>query len=286
MVVQGYRVFDAHVHIQPWDMLKPDVLARMTHGRADLDDVHRYQKDPAAFTEHMAREGVDRAVLVNYVSPDVMGFGPAVNDWIAAYAGDRPELVAVGSVHPRLVKDAGAEVDRLLELGIRALKVHPAHQLLYPHAYATGEIPAQRGLYARAESRGVPIIVHTGTSVFPGARNRFADPMFVDDVAVDFPELKLVLAHAGRPLWMETAFFLARRHANVYLDVSGIPPSKLLEYLPRAAQIAPKLLWGTDWPSPGIRSLRENVEQFLALPLPEDAKRRILWDNAVEVFGA
>lgn len=285
MAIQGYRVFDAHVHIQPWHMLKPDVRARMTHGRADLADVARYQEDPAAFVAHLREQGVERAVLVNYVSPDVMGFTPPVNEWIAAYCRDHPELVAVGSVHPKLVAEPGAEVDRLHALGIRALKVHPSHQLLYPHAYATGEMPSQRAMYARAEALGMPVIVHTGTSVFPGARNRFADPMFLDDVAIDFPRLRLVLAHAGRPLWMETAFFLARRHENVSLDVSGIPPARLLEYLPRAGEIAGKLLWGTDWPSPGVRSLKENVESFLKLPLDEDAKRRILWDNAERVFG-
>ena len=75
--------------------------------------------------------------------------------------------------------------------------------------------------------------IHTGTSVFPGARSRLGDPMDVDDVAVDFPKLTILLAHGGRPLWMEAAFFLVRRHPNVYLELSGIPPSKLLEYFPR-----------------------------------------------------
>ena len=85
-----------------------------------------------------------------------------------------------------------------------------------------------------AETAGVPVTIHTGTSVFPGARSRFGDPMDVDDVAIDFPRLTILLAHGGRPLWMEAAFFLVRRHPNVHLEVSGIPPSKLLEYFPAA----------------------------------------------------
>ena len=52
--------------------------------------------------------------------------------------------------------------------------------------------------------------------------------MYLDDVAVDFPKMKILLAHGGRPLWMDTAFFLVRRHPNVYLDISGIPPKSLL----------------------------------------------------------
>ena len=128
-------------------------------------------------------------------------------------------------------------------------------------------------------------MIHTGTSIFRGARNRFADPMAVDDVAVDFPALKIILAHAGRPLYMDTAIFLARRHPNVHLDLSGIPPKKLLEYLPRLEDLSDRCLWGTDYPSPGVASMKKNVEDFLALPLSEAAKKRILWDNAAAVIG-
>jgi predicted TIM-barrel fold metal-dependent hydrolase len=58
----------------------------------------------------------------------------------------------------------------------------------------------------------------------------------------------------------------------------------LLEWFPRLAEIAGKTLWGTDWPSPGVASMRRNVEQFLALPLDEDAKRKILYENARRLF--
>ena len=108
--------------------------------------------------------------------------------------------------------------------------------------------------------------------------------MAADDVAVDFPKLTLILAHAGRPLFMPTAVFLARRHPNVYLDLSGIPPRRLLEYLPRLEEIAGKCLWGTDYPSPGVASMRANVEDFSTLPLSEGARQRILWSNAAGII--
>ena len=82
----------------------------------------------------------------------------------------------------------------------------------------------------------MPVTIHTGTSVFPGARSRFGDPMDVDDVAIDFPKLTILLAHGGRPLWMDAAFFLVRRHPNVHLEISGIPPARLLEYFPAAGR--------------------------------------------------
>jgi predicted TIM-barrel fold metal-dependent hydrolase len=66
--------------------------------------------------------------------------------------------------------------------------------------------------------------------------------------------------------------------------VSGIPPSKLLEYFPRLDEIAGKTIWGTDWPSPGVKSMRANVDAFMALPLSDAVKQRILHDNAARIW--
>ncbi len=279
------RVFDCHIHVQPWEQMRPGVRARMTAGRRDLGEIQNALSAPDSLLALMDREGVERAALINYVAPDVMGFDASANDWVSAFVqGHADRLVAVGSVHPRLVKDAAAEAARLLEqLGIRMLKIHPPHQLFAANAYLDG-LDGLRAVYATAERFGRPVMIHTGTSIFEGARNRYADPMAVDDVAVDFPELRIILAHAGRPLYMETATFLVRRHPNVYLDLSGIPPKKLLEYLPRLEDLADRCLWGTDYPSPGVASMKKNVEDFLALPLSGAAKKRILWDNAAALI--
>lgn len=278
-LIDGHRVLDAHVHMQPWEMLKPAILPVMTKGREDTDELLALQKDPARFDRYLDSEGVDAAVCVNYVSPDVMGFPPAVNDWVAAYCRGHPRLVPMGSVHPRAVEDPRAEAERLVRLGIRAFKVHPAHQLLYPHD------EGYRAVYEVAQRERIPVTIHTGTSIFPGAKNRFTDPIHVDDVAVDFPDLRILVAHAGRPLWGATAFFLARRHANVFLELSGIPPKRLLDHLPRLAEVAHKCVWGSDWPSPGIASLRKNVQDFLALPGLTDAQKGdILWGNGARMF--
>ena len=94
------------------------------------------------------------------------------------------------------------------------------------------------------------------------------------------------MAHGGRPLYMDEAFFILRRHGHVRLDVSGIPPSKLLEYFPRLTEIVDRVLWGTDWPSPGVKDLRQNIDQFLALPLAETQRRAILETNALTLFPA
>ena len=278
------RVFDCHIHVQPWEQLKPEALAIMASGRRDLARIQRALADPGALLSLMDEEGVERAALINYPAPDVMGFTNRANDWVAAFvSGHEDRLVAVGSVHPRLTRDAAGETARLFEIGIRMLKLHPPHQLVAANAYRQGNEALEK-IYRTAQAAGRPVMIHTGTSIFPGARNAYADPMAADDVAVDFPNLPLILAHAGRPLFMPTAVFLARRHPNVYLDLSGIPPRKLLEYLPRLEEIAGKCLWGTDYPSPGVASMRANVEDFTTLPLSEAARQRILWSNAAAII--
>ena len=265
-------------------MMKPDVQATFWQ-KKDRATFEAFAADPAKLLRQMDADGVERVGLINYVSPDVMGFTDEVNAWMVNYASaDRTRLIPFGSVHPKFSSDAGGDTDRVIEMGVRALKVHPPHMLLRANAYLD-DLPTLADVYRRAEAAGVPVTIHTGTSVFPGARSRLGDPMDVDDVAVDFPKLKILLAHGGRPLWMEAAFFVVRRHPNVFLEVSGIPPAKLLEYFPRLEEIAHKTVWGTDWPSPGIKSMRQNVDQFLELPLTDGAKKAILYDNALRVFS-
>jgi hypothetical protein len=222
--------------------------------------------------------------MVNYPSPDLMGFTMETNAFAARYAEASPErLLPYGGVHPRFQGDIIGHVDDLLEMGIRCLKIHPSHQLFPANAYVMG-LETLGVLYRRCEDRGLPVMVHTGTSIFPGARNRFGNPMELDDVAIDFPDLPIIMAHGGRPLWMDEAFFILRRHRNVWLDVSGIPPLKLLEYFPRLEGIRDRVLWGTDWPSPGVRDLKQNLEQFRTLDLPERVQHAITHENPLSLF--
>jgi uncharacterized protein len=276
------RVFDVHVHVQPWEMVKPEPLAMIDDpSHADAKEI---LSSPGNLLRYLDEQGVERICCINYVSPDVMGFTREVNDWIASFTRDhRDRLVAVGSVNPLHELDVRAEIRRVLDLGIGMIKIHPPHQLFSPNAYR-GELWQLAEIYKECEERRVPVMFHTGTSVFPRARNVFADPMPIDDVAIDFPNLRIILAHAGRPLYGETAFFLARRHRNVYVDLSGIPPKSIPRYFPRVAQLADKVLWGTDWPSPGVASLRGNLDDLRSLQLGEELERKVLWENASRLF--
>lgn len=276
---------DIHIHVQPLEMLNSEAAEAFGAHHADFSAIRDIVADPSKFLKYLDRVGVEKAVLINYVSPNVMGFTAEVNDWVAQYARHAPDrFIPCGSVHPRFTKDCAAEVNRIADLGIRMLKVHPPHQLLYPNAYRD-DLPQQAQIYERAQELGLPVMFHTGTSIFPKARNKFAQPIYIDDLLVDFPKLKIILAHGGRPLWMDEALFLLRRSKNVFLDISSIPPQSLLEYFPRLDQLADQTMFGSDWPGPGVKDVGANLEKFRALPISEEAKRKILRETALRVFG-
>jgi len=279
-------ITDCHIHIQPVKMFKPAALETMKRARPDFDRIASFSQSPKLFLQHLDASGIERAGLINYVAPEVIGFTSEVNQFVAEYVrADPRRLIACGSVHPRHTRNVLADMESIMRMGIRMIKIHPPHQLLYANDYLHG-VKELEIIYRAAEANAIPVIVHTGTSIFPGARNRYGDPIYVDDVAVDFPKLKIVLAHGGRPLWMETAFFLVRRHLNVYLDISGIPPRSLLKYFPRLEEIAGKTLFGTDWPGPGVPEIAQNLRHFRALPLSDPAKQQILSRTSLELWPA
>lgn len=281
-----FRIVDAHIHLEPWHQLRPEVREVLSHGRQDLPEIRKYIVDPDEFIAHLDEQGIARVAVINYPSPEVMGFGDEVNEAGAKYRDLHPDrIIAFGGMDvAKNHIDPEAYVEHLLDdLKLSGIKIHPPHQLVAPNAYLDGN-DNLAPLYQLCQERKIPVMVHTGTSVFPGARGKFGDPMFCDDVAVDYPELPLILAHGGRPLWFDTAFHLVRRHPNVYMDLSGIPPKQLLIHFPRLEAIADKCLFGTDWPSPGVRSIRHNVELFLEQPLSDDARRLILAENADRLF--
>jgi uncharacterized protein len=281
----GFPVFDAHIHVGPYDQMKDGARRIMTGERDDFELLRKIVGSADELLRAMDAQGIARAALINSVAPEVIGITEQVNPWIARYVeGHRDRLVPVGGIHPRHSRDVAGDVKRLFDVDrLGAIKLHPPHMEIAANAYRT-DCPALADIYRLAGEAKRPVLIHTGTSIFPGARNIYADPMPCDDVAVDFPETTLVLCHAGRPLWYDTAFFLVRRHSNVMLDISSIPPRRLLEVLPRIPEVADRVLWGTDWPSKGVKSMRQNAEDFLRLPLSDEVRRKILFDNAAALF--
>ncbi len=280
-------ITDCHVHINPvWEML-PVARATISDHHQDFQQIERYLREPELFLAYMDRCGVERSVLINYVSPEVIGYTEKANDFVADYVRTDPKrLVAVGSVHPRRHTDPLRAIWELREKGIRGIKLHPSHQLFAPNEYTPdrGNNTRLGAIYRACEEQRLPVIFHTGTSIFPGARNRYAQPILVEDVAIDYPDLTIVLAHGGRPFWTEEAMFLTRRFKNVYLEVSGVPPEKLLSYFPDLERLSDRVIFGSDWPGPGVKDVADNLARFAKSGLSAETRERILTHNAERVF--
>jgi predicted TIM-barrel fold metal-dependent hydrolase len=278
----GKPLVDAHVHLARTPTLKMSWERWVMPRRSDGDPAELYDEDgtpiPDRFSALLEREGVDCAILLAEYSPRVTGIQP-IEHLVAVAQHDPARLRLAANVNPHLHYPLAAEVERQLALGAVALKVHPVH----------GGFPANaRELYpayAVCQERGVPVVFHCGTSNFDGAVNRFADPIYAEDVAKDFPELTIVLAHGGRGWWYDAAAFLALMRDRVWIELSGLPPKKLPEYYARhdLERLGRKFIFGTDWP--GVPGIRANAEAVAGLGFADDVLAGILAGNAQSVYG-
>jgi len=281
-------IIDFHIHLSRPEHERPWVMEWMRKNfSGDLDALMEQVLTPEGMRRTLQEYGIDYAVGLAEVSP--LTTGVADNDFVGRFCrqanalpdppeGPKGRLIPFASINPYIENDLAAELERVVqEWGFRGVKLYPVYQYHYVNE------PRMYPLYAKAQELGLPVLVHTGSSVFKGARIKYGDPLHLDDVAIDFPNLTIIMAHSGRPFWYEQAFWMARRHDNVYMEVSGLPGKKLLEYFPRLEKLAHKVIYGSDWP--GNPDLRRNVEAIRGLPISEEAKWLILYGNAARILG-
>ena len=267
-------VIDFHVHLAAREHLNPTPAAfcdSFWSGRGDWDVLLSAE----GFDAYLEAEGVDYAVGLPELSPLVTGV--TTNEYVRERFGGSKRLLLFANLNPWLTPRLDREIERLAGQGFRGVKLYPTYQHYYPNEARLYP------LYASCQDLGLPVMVHTGSSVFRGAKIKYGDPVLLDDVAADFPDLVVLMVHGGRGLWYDAAEFLAQLHPNLYLEVSGLPPRKLLSYFPNLERIHRKVIFGSDWPgNPGIRG---NVEAIRALPLSAEAKGAILGGNAARLLG-
>ena len=280
-MIDGHRLIDVHLHPAKLSGLKLswDVWVQ-SFDSPQLRAIYRADGtvDPAAFDRLLESEGVDVAVVLTEYSPKVTGT-QAVEDFLPLTQHNPARVKFAANINPHLHFPVDEELVRQLDLGAVALKVHPVHggfaandRALYP-------------AYAICQERGVPVVVHCGTSTFPGALNQYADPLLLDDVLRDFPRLSIVLAHGGRGWWYDAAAFLALTNPNVWIELSGLPPSRLTTYYARHnwARLSRRMIFGTDWP--GIPGIAVNARAVAALLADDATVDLVLAGNAERVYG-
>ena len=277
-MLDGIPLIDAHVHAARLPTLKMSLEEWTGVFEGGVDKLLKLYDDegtmiPARFDEYLDNEGVDVAILFAEYSPKSTGI-QAVEDMlpILDYNPNRFRLMA--NLNPHLHYPLVRELKRQISHGAVGLKLHPVHGSFSPNDRML--YPA----YAFCEAEGFPIVYHCGTSVFPGTTNRYADPALIEDVARDFPDLTIVLAHGGRGWWYDEAAFMALMRENVWIEISGLPPKKLPDYYRNfdLARLARKMIFGTDWP--GVPGPRANAQAVANLGLTRDTLASVLHENA------
>lgn len=273
-------VIDFHIHTIHYDSYcdSAEEWLKVQQSARDWPAFVKKYQNPVEFSRFLEDNGVDYGVILAELSPVTTGI--CTNEYVLEFCRGQEKLIPFASVNPYLLEGGGTgpEVRRLLkEAGFRGIKLYPTYNYFYPNDRMIYPV------YAAAEEMGAPVMLHTGSSIFKGARLKYGDPLFLDDVAVDFPNLKILIVHSGRGLWYNNAFFLARLHENVYMEVAGLPPQRFLDYFPELERNADKIIFGSDWP--GLLSIKANIERIRELPLKEETKGKILGGNAARVLG-
>ena len=247
-----------------------------------LTSLHYYNREPVELTltdfiSQMQEAGIDKVVLLTG-STNAHVRNKALDGIINQYPD---KLIGFGGFDVNLGLEAVPDMEYTVnELGFKGFKLVPStlrlnlnDRKLYP-------------FYGKAEELGVPVLIHTGSALLMGLRTRYEHPLLVDDVAFDFPELKIICAHMGGYQFMDCLSMLVR-HPNVYADLSFFPlhplygeliPWKLLE-----KTVPDKLLLGSDY-APG-QTPAEAVMAVNSLPISRGFKEKILGRNAKKLLS-
>ncbi|GAB3562067.1 4-hydroxyphenyl-beta-ketoacyl-CoA hydrolase [Amycolatopsis endophytica] len=276
---------DVHTHVHADD-----------HGHLTMDDelldaAARYFKGEAPqptvadIAEHY--RALKMAAVVFTVDTEMAtGHRPVSNEEIADAAAQFPDtLIPFGSIDPARGLSGVRAARRLVEdHGVRGFKFHPSIQAFEPNDRRVYP------LYEEFQSLGVPALFHTGQTGIgaglPGGRGiklRYSDPMLVDDVAADFPDLTIILAHPSVP-WADSSISIATHKANVYVDLSGWSPKYFPPQLVRAANtlLKHKVLFGSDFP---LITPQRWLRDFDTLDIRDEVRPLIMKENAIRALG-
>jgi predicted TIM-barrel fold metal-dependent hydrolase len=227
------------------------------------------------------------AAVVFTVDAETQTGRPAVrNEEIAEVAAANPDvLIPFASIDPGKGARAVAEARRLIaHHGVKGFKFHPNIQAFYPNDRAVYP------LYEAIAEAGLPALFHTGHSGIGtglpgggGIRLKYSNPMYVDDVAVDFPELPIVLAHPSFP-WQDEAISVALHKRQVWIDLSGWSPRYFPENLIRYANtlLKDRVLFGSDYP---LITPDRWLADFEQAGFKDEVRPLVLKENAARLLG-
>jgi len=231
------------------------------------------------------RERKLAAVIFTVDNEAEMGHTRIANEEVAEVAAENADvLIPFASIDPAKGKMGAREARKLVkEYGVRGFKFHPSMRGFYPNdrkAYV---------LYEAIAAAGLPALFHTGQtgagSGAPGGmgvRLKYSNPMYLDDVAADFPDMPIILAHPSFP-WQDEALAVATHKPNVYIDLSGWSPkyfpANLIQYT--NSLLKDRILFGSDYP---VITPDRWLADFEKLQIKPEVRPKVLKDNAVRLL--
>ncbi|TJZ90952.1 amidohydrolase [Paracoccus gahaiensis] len=290
MDLDNIVAIDIHTHAEePCNCPRDDGYDQFQAGMA------RYFRNPAGVdgmlptvpqTAAYYRERRIAAVIFGVDAERETGFRRHSNEDIARLAAENSDiLIPFASIDPAKGRLGAREARRLVrDFGVRGFKFHPTMQGFFPNDRAAYP------LYEAIAEEGAIMLFHTGqTGVGAGMRGgmgmrlKYSDPIHVDDVAVDFPDTPIILAHPSFP-WTEQGLAVATHKPNVYIDMSGWSPRYFPPIFTQYANtiLKRKMLFGSDWPA--ITPDRW-LADFADLPIRDEVRPLILKDNAARLLG-
>ena len=275
---------DIHVHPK-----SEEFIAAMGARAEQMAAYFGRENTPVSIAElaDQYRERRMMAVLMNTTDVTTSGIRPVPNEVIAQAVKDHPDVfIGFGAIDPAEGKVAQDEIRRCADLGLRGLgELNPGRQHFYPNDARF------YSLWEEAARLGLIVLFHTGmmgagagTPGGLGYKLKYTRPVpYLDDIAADFPELKIIGAHPSWP-WQEESLAIARHKTNFYIDLSGwapkyFPPS-LVQYANSIIQ--DRVLFGSDWPAV---TPERWLAEFAELPFKDEVRRKILLDNAKKLLG-
>jgi hypothetical protein len=278
---------DVHTHAEVSSSGEGSLSPELEAASADYFNVaHEHRSPTLDEIGAYYRERRMAAVVFTVDAEAATGAKPVPNEEIAEAARRYPDaIIPFASIDPAKGRAGARQVRRLVEEhGVRGFKFHPNLQAFFPNDRAAYP------LYEAIEECGAISVFHTGqTGIGAGApggggiRLKYSNPMFVDDVAVDFPGMKIILAHPSFP-WQDEALSVATHKPQVYIDLSGWSPKyfppQLVQYANSLLQ--DKVLFGTDYP---LLTPERWLADFDKLPIKDSVRPKILKDNAARLLG-
>jgi predicted TIM-barrel fold metal-dependent hydrolase len=243
---------DVHAHLYCAEAIEaygePYRAAGRYFGKSKAAHHHGRPDEPIPVEESAVffrAAGIDKALILNIEAMTARGAGMD-NLRVLEMCEPHDDVFRVfAAVDPYKGDVAAAELSKAVDAGAIGLKLHPGYQDFFPD-----ELEGARALYRTAQDLGVPVLFHTGTTRMQPSYIRPCRPVHLDKVAVDFPDLSIIMAHVGYP-WVDEAVQVAWRNPNVHVDVSGILPRyyppQVWHYL-QMRDLRDRVLFGSDYP--------------------------------------